>query len=320
MDRFSADNMWAYVKASNYGKTEWPWWVLGTVIALVALLGGQIIMGIAIVFVLVFQQGSEGLEDMSNASMSEASAFMIGSPLTYAMLLISFLFIIAAFLVIQKALHKRTFTSLLTAASRFRWNRLLFAVIAYGIITAGFLLLSLNTAPDDIEFTFDAARFWPYLIVTLIFIPWQAASEEIMFRGYFTQFAGRYLGYIISNKYLWAFITMCITSALFVLPHMANPEVMAEGPKMLPLYFIMGMFFALLVYIDGGLESAIGVHTVNNIFAATIMGYPDSALPTPTVWMSKTPPSGDVTGLLLIAFVTLVVMFLTRPKLSKSEA
>jgi len=76
------------------------------------------------------------------------------------------------------------------------------------------------------------------------------------------------------------------------------------------------MFACLLTYIDGGLETAIGVHAANNLFAAIIVGYEHSALPTPTLFKIGFNSDGDVIMTIIGLSLVCLVMYLTRSKIA----
>ena len=107
---------------------------------------------------------------------------------------------------------------------------------------------------------------------------------------------------------------------MFASLHLGNPEV-AESTKDTSLiiamsgYFLFGIFACILTYIDGGLESAIGMHAANNIFAASVVGYDNSALPTPTLF--KVPLNSELDTLVVLISLSLIclIMYKTRKPL-----
>ncbi len=184
-----------------------------------------------------------------------------------------------------------------------------FAMIVVWAIAAILSFIGHISGISKMEFVFDASRFWMYLPITLLFIPLQSATEEIALRGYLNQGLGKY----IRNPWIVFFIT----SAAFASLHLGNPEV-AEGTKDTPLlivmsgYFFFGFFACILTYIDGGLEAAIGMHAANNIFAASIVGYESSALPTPTIFrVGLNTQLDSITTLIALSLVCLI-MYVTR--------
>ncbi|WP_371398323.1 lysostaphin resistance A-like protein [Fretibacter rubidus] len=252
---------------------------------------------------------------MMQSNDAEANAFLLGyigkSPLVYLSLLLVFPIVCAGLFIGQRVLHKRSIVSMLTAADKFRWKRMLFSMFVFWAIAGGISFVMHITGNNKADFVFDASRFWPFFVVSLLFIPLQSATEETVLRGYLNQGLAR----IIKNPWIVFFIT----SAGFAALHLGNPEIAKgaeQGTKWMTLsaYFFFGFFACILTYIDGGLETAIGVHAANNLFAAVMMGYDHSALPTPTVFRVGFNSSLDtlvtISGLSLVC----IVMYLTRDK------
>lgn len=244
---------------------------------------------------------------------SEANAFFMSylgkSAFIYGSMLLSFPIIAVGVFLAQRAIHKRSIRALLTAAEAFRWGRLAFSMIVFWVIAGALTWFGHQSGTQAVEWVFEPNRYWGFFFVSLLLIPLQSATEEIVLRGYFNQGLSR----IIKSPWIIFFIT----SAGFAALHLGNPEVAqgdVEGHKWLTLssYFFFGMFACLLTYIDGGLETAIGVHAANNLYAATFLGYEFSALPTPTVF--RTGFSGDKEALSTIILLGLVclVMYVTR--------
>lgn len=121
-------------------------------------------------------------------------------------------------------------------------------------------------------------------LITLLLIPFQAASEEFFLRGYLNQALIKYL------KSPW--IVFTLTSAAFALLHVWNSEAKGQEVTYLLAIFMFGFAACILLYIEGGLESAIGIHIVNNIFAFSLFGYEDPTLPTTALLYSGPPKIG----------------------------
>ncbi len=215
-----------------------------------------------------------------------------------------------------KHVQKRTILSLHTAHFKFRWRRMIFAMLVLWAIAALFSFGTHVTGLSEAKLVFDPSRFWKYLPITLLFIPLQSATEEIALRGYLNQGLGKYI------KNPW--IVFVVTSAAFASLHLGNPEV-AETVKehsiwvALSGYFLFGMFACVLTYIDGGLETAIGMHAANNMFAAAVVGYDNSALPTPTIF--KVGLNTQLDSIMLVVSLSLVclIMYATRRPLIRPE-
>jgi membrane protease YdiL (CAAX protease family) len=90
--------------------------------------------------------------------------------------------------------------------------------------------------------------------VALFLVPLQAASEEILFRGYLTQALGR----MLPSRCL----IVAATALLFGLLHLNN-----YGPVTLPYFLVVSLLYSLVSLRDGRLELAIGGHAAMNLFA-----------------------------------------------------
>jgi len=120
----------------------------------------------------------------------------------------------------------------------------------------------------------------PAVLIYLLLIPIQASAEEVFFRGYLLQAFGR-----LTRNWL---VLVVINGGLFALQHMVNPEVGAAGPVLAALNWVAsGVFFTLLTLRSGSLDYAIGAHVINNIAAAVLVGYPDSAMGNVALVMSR---------------------------------
>ena len=268
-------------------------------------LSALIILATSVTFIKANLNAPDGAEDF-------VTQLIMSHPVNYALILLSFPILAGGLWLTQKFVHRRTFLSLLTAATKFRWGRLGFAMLVmWAALGAGSFILH-TTGASHAEFVFNPSRFWMYLPVTLLCIPLQSATEEIALRGYLNQGLGHYI------KNPW--IVFIITSAAFASLHLGNPEVL-ESTKDTSLiiaisgYFLFGIFACILTYIDGGLESAIGMHAANNIFAASMVGYDNSALPTPTIF--KVPLNTQLDTIIVIISLSLIcfIMYKTRKPL-----
>ncbi|HHI88420.1 MAG TPA: CPBP family intramembrane metalloprotease [Hellea balneolensis] len=262
--------------------------------------------GALISFVLLIYILKVGNDPDSAAMLNQ---LMGDSPAIYALVLMMFPPMAIGLVLGVKFVQKRPVLSLLTAHRRFRWRRLVFAAILVWAIAAVATWIGHVTGASPVRFVFDPKRFWVFLPVTLLLIPLQSATEEIMLRGFATQGMGQYI------KNPW--VVFFITSAAFASLHLGNPEV-AETIKehsMLTAiggYFMFGMFASLMVWIDGGLEAAIGMHVANNVFAAAVVGYESSALPTPTIFKIGLDTSLDNLTVFISMSLVCLILYLTR--------
>ena len=142
--------------------------------------------------------------------------------------------------------------------------------VFYGVTT----LIDYQLFPSDYEgmkFQTDMGAYFKLLIITLLLVPFQAASEEFLTRGYLNLALIKYLR--------WPWLVFIITSGGFAALHMGNPEAAGQMGPYLSSIFMFGMAMCVLLYFEGGIESAIGAHIANNIFVFALLGYEDPSLP-----------------------------------------
>nr|WP_240973993.1 CPBP family intramembrane glutamic endopeptidase [Nonomuraea sp. FMUSA5-5] len=96
------------------------------------------------------------------------------------------------------------------------------------------------------------AAFLPLLIVILLLVPFQAAAEEYVFRGWFMQAVGAHV-----RNPVWGIL---IGSALFASLHGYSWAGLVD-------VFSFGAVMAWLAVRTGGLEAPIALHVVNNVVA-----------------------------------------------------
>src|SRR5690606_5499249 len=80
--------------------------------------------------------------------------------------------------------------------------------------------------------------------------------EELFFRGYLMQ--GIYMFCAVR------IVPFLLSSILFGLMHISNPEVENMGIQIMIIYIGSGLFLGALTLLDDGMELAIGYHAANN--------------------------------------------------------
>ena len=313
-EMFESQNM-AYIGLVSLGFLLTT--ILGGIFAIIAYTtksSSKRTLGIIAGFFIICSFVSLGL--LSPLASSPESTDVINrllavSPTSYALVLLTFPATLVLLYVGQTQILKRTLTSLHTGFSKFSWSRTCQAFIIMWCVLGGLSLILHFTGTKPLNFTFDASKFFIYAAISLALLPLQSATEEIVFRGYLNQA----LESISRNKWI-AFI---ITSLLFMSLHLANPEALSGAeagilPIVMSSYFFFGFAACLMVLIDDGLESAIGVHAANNTFAAVFVNYENSVLPTPSVFQIKTSPVLDSILTILTLSIILVMLYKTRHK------
>jgi uncharacterized protein len=219
-----------------------------------------------------------GLGLLPYALLSSADTF--DARLDFIAVNLSIFVMLAGLAVTVKWLHRRPLLSLVTPGARIDWRRMGRAAVVWLAIAAALSLLEFLLFRDRFYLSFNAARFAPFLLLVLLLTPLQAATEELVFRGYAMQGLGR----LTRSPAMIAILS----SLIFTVPHLLNPEVQEHGMLVMAAnYFAIGMLLATIALRDGRLELAIGLHAVNNVFLALVANYEESALMTESIFTAR---------------------------------
>ncbi len=180
-------------------------------------------------------------------------------------------------------IHRQSFTSLISSRKRIDWNRVLFGFLVWGSMVLLGFLVSYWSNSENFVFTWKGESFWWLLVISLVMIPLQTSFEEVLFRGYMMQGLGR----LFRN----AWMPLVLTSVLFGLMHIGNPEVQKLGLLSLVYYIATGFFLGIITLIDEGLELAMGFHAANNIFTAILVTSTWTAFQTDALFVDVSEPS-----------------------------
>jgi membrane protease YdiL (CAAX protease family) len=94
------------------------------------------------------------------------------------------------------------------------------------------------------------------LVGILLTTPLQAAGEEYGFRGLLARSVGSWFG----NRWVALAVATVVNSVAFMFVHGAGE------PWLNVFYLVVGILFTLLAWRTGGLEAAVVMHIVNNLF------------------------------------------------------
>ncbi|MEM6629177.1 MAG: CPBP family intramembrane glutamic endopeptidase [Bacteroidota bacterium] len=201
----------------------------------------------------------------------------------------------------MKYIHKRSFVSLFSPWKNIDWKRYW---VSFGLWLALAMIMEvifylLN--PELYTFSYDPGKFWPLVVVGLIFFPIQTSCEEFIFRGYLLQ------GFGIASLRGW--VSILITAALFGILHGSNPEVLKYGPIILSYYIGVGILLGILTWLDQRIELALGIHAANNFFAAVFLTFSSSAIQTPALFTTEDPNMVTMmVGWLISAAIALAIL------------
>lgn len=218
------------------------------------------------------------------------------------MMLFPFLIGLIAFILLVKPLNNRTFKMTINGTGIFRWNRFFTSALVWLILSAAYFFIYLKSDPSNFTLQNTSKTLILLVIVSLIFVPFQAAFEEVLFRGYLMQ------GSAVLTRNRW--LPILITSVLFGLMHAFNPEVEEFGFfTMMPQYILFGLIFGIITVLDDGIEAAIGAHAANNIFLCIMVTHQSSALQTPAIYEQQNVyPWTEFAALLITGIIFIMVL------------
>lgn len=209
---------------------------------------------------------------------------------------------VIAFALLVRPLNGRTLTETVNGTSSFRWKRVFVSAFVWLLLSAAYLFVQKAINPGDFTVNNTGISLITLIIITLIFIPFQAGFEELLFRGYLMQ------GFAVLTRSRWA--TVLLTALLFGTLHGVNPEVKEFGfLTMMPHYIFTGIVFGIATMFDDGIETALGAHAANNIFLSIMVTHKSSALQTPAVFeQTVIHPWIEFAGLVISSLIFLVIL------------
>jgi len=237
------------------------------------------------------------------ANPSDYSVLGLDPNLTFLIMLFPFVAGLAAFYFLIKPLNSRSVMATINGNKKMRWNRFFISGFVWLVISAAYLFLYLKADPSNFSINNPAVRTFLILtLISMVFIPFQAAFEEVLFRGYLMQG----LAVLFRNRWM----PLVTTSVLFGLMHAFNPEVKEFGFfRMIPQYILFGLIFGVITILDDGIEAAMGSHTANNIFLCLMVTHKSSALQTTAVYEQQNIyPWGEFAALLVSGFLLIIIL------------
>lgn len=279
---------------AELGKNNF-WKYLITIIATwgIQILVG-VILGLIIVLALIFKGGISTELDVSN--MFQNPFFLL--PLTLAGFATSF---IALYLCIR-FIHHRALITLINVEYKVNWGRLFKGSALWLLLLVIYTIISFLIDPKGYQFTFNPSTFGILLIISLITFPIQASFEELFFRGYLMQGFG-----MISKKPI---IPLLATSIIFGLVHVANGSNMSLSVFPVIEALIIGLMLGIITPGENGIETATGIHIMNNIYVALFLSTQDSVLGNvPSVLTAPSDPYSSTILTVVLVIIALFILF-----------
>ena len=115
------------------------------------------------------------------------------------------------------------------------------------------------------------------------------------------------IGVMAKNKWL----PLLITSTIFGLLHILNPEVDKLGYGIMIFYIGTGLFLGIITLMDDGIELALGFHAANNLTAAILVTADWTAFQTDSLYRDVSEPGlgWDVFLPVVIIYPILLLLF-----------
>ncbi len=144
---------------------------------------------------------------------------------------------------------------------RLRWGWLLLTLglsaVVWIVLVVAQLAIGVAGGEQIGQFTTDPTTYVVSMLIVLLLVPVQAATEEYLYRGVLLQSIGAWLR--------WAPFGVGFSALLFAVSHSY------DGWGLLQVG-LMGIGFAIVTIRTGGLEAGIAFHTVNNIGSFALSG------------------------------------------------
>jgi len=264
-----------HLESSFNGKNSfWRYFIM-----LIAVLAVSNTIGAIPLFIILRIRAAENPDVAAelSANPNDLSPLGLDPYFGLAVMLIPFIAGLAAFIIFVKPLNNRSLMNVINGTGSFRWKNLFISSAVWTILSAVYLFAYLKADPSNFTPNNTTMSLIILVVISLTMIPFQAAFEEIIFRGYLMQ------GFAVLLRNRW--LPLIITSVLFALMHGLNPEVKEFGFwNMMPYYTIFGLIFGIMTLLDDGIETAIGAHTANNVFLCIMVTNEFSALQTPALY------------------------------------
>jgi membrane protease YdiL (CAAX protease family) len=287
-----------YNKLAFENKHDWWLYLAGLALIVIAVILGQIPHTVALIS-KALQSGVElgGLDPNKMMQLLESN-------LNLFLMLLSFAVGLLGLFIVVKFLHKQSITSLTTSRSKIDWKRFWFAFLFWGFISVIMIMIDYQSSTENYVFNFELKPFLILVAIAVIFVPLQTSFEEYLFRGYLMQG----IGVICKNKW----VPLTVTSVLFGMLHLANPEIDKLGYILLVHYIGTGFFLGIITLMDEGLELALGFHAANNLFTALLVTADWTAFQTNSIFRDISDPdigAFEIFSSVLIIYPILIFIF-----------
>lgn len=221
--------------------------------------------------------------DIDQSALIKKQIQDIGRNMTFVSTIAPLSIFCLLILLYVKFVHKQSIRSLTTTRPKIDWSRVFFSFALIAVFLVSFTLIDYASNPADYKLNFELIPFLGLLILAVILVPLQTSFEEYFFRAYLMQGIG---GFFKSRL-----IPLVITSVIFGVMHIANPEIGKIGYILLVTYIGTGFLLGIMTLMDEGIELALGFHAANNLITVLLVTTDWTAFQTNSILISVAEPN-----------------------------
>lgn len=283
-----------FLKQSYQGKNDWWRYLITFGIVLIAKSISEIPIS-----VLAVKKATENNDLLNIRNYINADALDISNNHYFLLMFAPMVFVFGVLVLSMSLIHGYSFTQVFTAYKKFRWKNFFIAALLWMVLLAAVEFIHYFSNPEGYSINFKGTEFFVLVLISLVFVPFQACSEELYFRGNLLQG----FGMLFKSR----FAAIILTGALFGFMHFGNPEVAKFGvvPSMIQ-YVGFGILLGIVVVMDGGMEMAFGMHTINNIYLVSLVSYSGSVIKTSSLILTS-----DINVIIMtVGFLCAAVIYL----------
>lgn len=250
-----------FISMSSGKNTHWRY-----VSSLLVILAFMLVVGSIAYVIAVLVTG------FVNQDLVELEEMMITDPLVdFYLYHIVNIFTIMGMWISARAILKRKLISFITPNERVNWSKIGYGFCIAFLLFAVFAVLDYAIFPNDYAVNdFDGTRFAWLVVASVLLVPIQTTSEELLFRGFLLQWAGK----LTKNP----IILMLIIGGIFGSLHFSNPE-MEQGAFWVAIdYLAMGFIWTYISIKTNSSEYSIGAHAANNMFLCIFLTMEDTVV------------------------------------------
>lgn len=285
-----------FIEQGIHSENKFWKYIVGSIFIVVASTIGQIPLLLAVIFKSLTDGKvvPDNQDDVMKVFDSNTTLFLI---------MISFVFAIFGVYLVNKYWHKQTLITIVSSRSTIDWSRVLVSFSIWTAFTVISTVLMYYGSPEDFTVNFRPIPFLLLAVVAILFIPIQTTCEELVFRGYLMQGFGN----LARNK----LFPLLMTSLIFGVMHIFNPEVSKMGYIILVYYIGTGFFLGVMTLMDEGLELSLGFHAANNLIGALLVTTDWTVFQTNSILKDLSEPSAgfDIILPVLIVYPILLIIF-----------